>query len=45
MAGILAGVGLAFLLEHLRHTIRTPDQVAEHLELPVLGLIPKVAKP
>jgi uncharacterized protein involved in exopolysaccharide biosynthesis len=45
MAGILAGIGLAFLLEHLRHTIRTPDQVAEHLELPVLGLIPKVAKP
>lgn len=44
MAGLFTGVGLAFLREYMRRTIRTPDDVAEHLELPVLALIPKVAQ-
>lgn len=45
VAGMLLGVGLAFLREYLRRTIRTPDDVSDHLQLPVLGLIPKVAHP
>lgn len=45
MAGLLVGIGLAFLREYLRRTIRTPDDVTDHLQLPVLGLIPKVAQP
>lgn len=44
-AGLLTGVGLAFLREYLRRTIRTTDDVTDHLQLPVLGLIPKVAQP
>jgi uncharacterized protein involved in exopolysaccharide biosynthesis len=44
-AGTLLGIGLAFLREYLRRTIRTPDDVADHLQLPVIGLIPKVAHP
>lgn len=45
LAGLLAGLGLAFLKEYFRRTIRTPDDVSDHLQLPVLGLIPKVAQP
>lgn len=41
LLGLLSGVGLAFLLESIRRTIRTPQDVDAHLKLPVLGLIPK----
>ena len=40
-AGLVVGAGLAFLREYLRRTIRTPQDVDEYLQLPVLGLIPK----
>lgn len=40
-AGMTVGTGLAFLREYLRRTIRTPQDVDDHLQLPVLGLIPK----
>ena len=39
--GVVIGTGLAFLREYLRRTIRTPQNVDDHLQLPVLGLIPK----
>lgn len=45
VAGLMLGTGLAFLREYLRRTIRTPEDVSDHLQLPVLGLIPKVAQP
>ncbi len=38
--GLMLFTGLAFLLEHLDYTIKTPEDVAQHLELPVLGTIP-----
>ena len=41
LLGLLSGTGMAFLLESLRRTIRTPKDVDELLQLPVLGLIPK----
>ncbi len=43
LLGMLSGAGLAFLLESLRRTIRTPKDVEDALQLPVLGLIPKDA--
>ena len=43
LLGILSGAGLALLLESLRRTIRTPKDVEDALQLPVLGVIPKEA--
>ena len=43
LLGMLSGAGLAFLLESFRRTIRTPKDVDDALQLPVLGLIPKDA--
>jgi uncharacterized protein involved in exopolysaccharide biosynthesis len=43
LLGMLSGAGLAFLFESLRRTIRTPKDVEDALQLPVLGLIPKDA--
>ncbi len=40
VVGLLASTALAFVLEHLDYTIKTPEDVARHLELPVLGVIP-----
>ena len=42
--GLFLGVGSAFFLKYLENAIRTPDDVAEHLGLPVLGVVPQVAK-
>jgi capsular exopolysaccharide synthesis family protein len=42
MVGLLVALGLAFGLDHLNDTIRTPDDVARRLHLPFLGLIPAV---
>ncbi len=44
LAGLIAGIGLAFLLAYLDHTIRTQSEVAETLGLPVLGAIPPVKR-
>jgi uncharacterized protein involved in exopolysaccharide biosynthesis len=41
LVGLLSGTGAALLLEYLRHTIRTPSEAMEQLELPVLGIVPK----
>jgi len=38
--GLIIFTGLAFVLEHLDYTVKTPENVAEHLDLPVLGVIP-----
>ena len=41
VVGLFAGTGLALFLEYLRRAIRTPNDVMEHLQLPVLGMIPR----
>ncbi len=41
VVGFVFGVGLAFALESLRRTIRTPNDVVHKLHLPVMGMIPK----
>lgn len=37
---MFVGCGLAFLLEYLDTTIKTPEDVQQYLDLPVLGMIP-----
>lgn len=39
--GLLGGIGLAFLFEHLDDTFRRPEELEKLLGLPVLGVIPK----
>lgn len=40
--GLMSGVFLVFLLESLDNTLKNPNDVERHLELPVLGAIPLV---
>ena len=40
--GLFLGVGLAFFLKYLENTIRTPDDVEQHLDLPILGIVPQI---
>ncbi|TEB08228.1 Capsular polysaccharide type 8 biosynthesis protein cap8A [Pelotomaculum schinkii] len=40
LLGLLAAVALAFALEFLDNTIKNPEDVARHLDLPVMGTIP-----
>jgi capsular polysaccharide biosynthesis protein len=42
VVGLMAGVGLAFLLEYLDNTIKTEEDIQNILQLPVLGVIPKI---
>lgn len=39
VVGLMLGVGIAFLLEYLDTTVKTEQDVEEHLGLPILGLI------
>jgi len=41
--GLLLGVGMAFFLEYLDNTVKTPDEVEQLTALPSLGLIPTLA--
>src|SRR5208282_3781319 len=38
--GIISGVGLAFVLENMDNTVRTPEQATALSSLPALGMIP-----
>ena len=42
MAGMLVALGLAFGIEYLDDTVKTPDDVTGKLRLPLLGLVPSV---
>lgn len=42
--GLMLFTGLAFVLEHLDYTIKTPEDVAQYLELPVIGTIPMATR-
>jgi capsular exopolysaccharide synthesis family protein len=42
--GLLLGIGFAFFLEYMRNTIRTPDDVSQYLDLPTLGVVPRIRK-
>ncbi len=38
--GLMLGVGLAFILEYLDNTVKTPDELQNNLGIPFLGLVP-----
>ncbi len=42
--GVISGVGLAFLLENMDNTVRTPEQATALSGLPSLGMIPLGSK-
>lgn len=42
VVGLMAGVGLAFLLEYLDNTIKTEQDIEKILELPVLGAVTSI---
>jgi capsular exopolysaccharide synthesis family protein len=42
LGGLLVGVGLAFLLDQLDNTFKSPEDVERRLGLPVLGLLPQL---
>lgn len=42
VVGLMAGVGLAFLLEYLDNTVKTEQDIEKALGLPLLGVITKI---
>ena len=42
LAGCVLGVGAALFRDHLDNRIKTPEEVAAHLGLPCLGLVPMI---
>lgn len=44
VCGTMLGLAIAFGLETLDRSLRSPEQVAEYLHLPVLGVIPATKK-
>jgi|GEM_PF-92006 len=42
--GLMASVGLAFLLEHIDSTIKTEEDISRYLNISVAGIIPKHEK-
>jgi polysaccharide biosynthesis transport protein len=43
-AGLVLGISFAFFLEYLDTSVKTMDDIAKYLEVPVLGVIPKGIK-
>ncbi|MGE1101279.1 YveK family protein [Peribacillus simplex] len=44
VVGLIAGIGLAFLLEYMDNTIKDEDDIERLLELPILGSIQKISQ-
>lgn len=42
IVGLTLGIGTAFFLEYLDNTIKLPEDVKEHLEIPYLGPVPAI---
>lgn len=40
--GLIIAVGLVFLLDNLDRTIKTPEDIQKYLQIPVLGIIPRI---
>jgi len=41
--GLMLGTGLAFFIEHLDNSVRTPEDVDRYIQLPSLGVIPALS--
>lgn len=44
LLGLIAGIGINFLIEYLDNTIKTPEDVKNYLDLPVIGVIPMITE-
>lgn len=44
LAGLLLGLGLAFAIEFIDDTVKSPEDIAGLLDLPALGVVPRVAR-
>ncbi len=44
LAGLALGIGFALAFEHLDNRMKTPEEIATHLNLPCLGLVPRLVK-
>ncbi|EHL78261.1 MULTISPECIES: YveK family protein [Bacillus] len=44
VVGLMAGVGLAFLLEYLDNTIKNEQDIEKRLELPILGMVTTISE-
>ena len=44
VAGLVIGISLAFFFEHLDNTIKVPEDLKQHLQVPYLGPTPLVVK-
>jgi len=42
--GLLFGIGLAFLIEFLDRTIKTPEEIERRLKLPTLAVVPDITE-
>ncbi len=42
LIGLALGIGLVLLFEHFDNTLKTPEDVKDHLGLPFLGMVPDV---
>lgn len=42
--GLIAGLGLAFLVEFVDDTVKSPEEISDMLGLPVLGVVPRPGK-
>jgi len=40
LIGFMLGIGVVFIIEFLDDTIKTPEDIKKHLDLPVIGTIP-----
>jgi capsular polysaccharide biosynthesis protein/Mrp family chromosome partitioning ATPase len=45
LTGLVLAIGLAFVLEYLNNTVKTPADVVEYLSVPVLGVITPPSRP
>lgn len=43
IVGLVTGTGLAFFFEYLDNTIKLPDDIKRHLQVPYLGPVPAMA--
>ena len=44
LVGLVGGVGIAFVLEYLDRTVKTPEEIREKMRLPVLGTVLKLTE-
>ncbi len=44
LLGAMLGVMIALLLEYIDDSLKSPQDIEQHLKLPVLGIIPKLTK-